>query len=162
MNTTIRKALSFVAIAAVFVAVSQAAKFVFRGSATKSPRGDVSRSLNKGSPSSQSGFAPRELQAVVNTMNANCPVMLDRETRLDSSVAGPGLRITYLNTLVNIDSQKIDPTEFKSVMQPRLRKLYQTQPEMADLWKGNVTLCWSYRDSDGDLICQIEVTPNGF
>ncbi len=58
-------------------------------------------------------------------INANLPMMIDGETRLDTTFAGPGNRVTYLYTLVNVSSAELEPGEFVDAMRPRLINNYR-------------------------------------
>jgi hypothetical protein len=54
------------------------------------------------------------MQRGVKQTNSTCPIMLDNETRLDSSAVGPELRAVYYHTFVNYLASELDPELIKT------------------------------------------------
>lgn len=104
-------------------------------------------------------------QVLVETskkINATLPMQVDKETRLDSTIAGPGNRLTYFYTLVGLSSDGLDPARLTEMMKPRLINGYKTSPDMAALRERQVELNYHYRDKNGNTITTIVVSPKDF
>jgi len=95
-------------------------------------------------------------------MNAGLPKQVDRETRLDTTMAGPGNRLTYLYTLVNLSSADVDSTELTAKLKSQIINGYKTLPEMAAFRKRQVELHYHYRDKNGNVVATIVVSPKDF
>ncbi len=104
-------------------------------------------------------------QVLVETskrINATLPMHVDKETRMDSTVAGPGNRLTYLYTLVNLSSDDLDSATFIKNMRPQLIQGYRTSPSMAAFRERQVELHYHYRDKNGNVVAAIVVSPKDF
>jgi len=102
------------------------------------------------------------LVEVSKQINQNLPMHLDRETRMDATMPGPGNRLTYLYTLVNVSQADVDPDHFIATIKPQLVNGYRTSPEMADLRRLQVELNYHYRDQTGNSIANITISPRDF
>ncbi|CAA9259108.1 MAG: hypothetical protein AVDCRST_MAG42-2621 [uncultured Chthoniobacterales bacterium] len=100
------------------------------------------------------------ISEISRQMNATLPMQVDKDTRLDSTVSGPGRRLTYLYTLVGATADDIDAAALTAAMRPQLINSYRTTPEMATLRDGAVELNYMYRDKQGRHITTMVVTPN--
>ncbi len=95
-------------------------------------------------------------------INATLPMQIDRETRIDTTAAGPGNRITYFFTLVNLMSDVVDSAEFIETKRKELINGYRTNPSMAELRRRQVELIYQYRDKNGSVVATIVVSPKDF
>ena len=95
-------------------------------------------------------------------INTTLPMQVDRETRIDSTVAGPGNRFTYLFTLVNFTGDVFDSAEFIEAKRKELINGYRTNPSMAELRRRQVELTYQYRDKNGNAVATIVVSPKDF
>src|SRR5450756_2599612 len=66
----------------------------------------------------------KALVQISSDMNKNLPMMVDSETRLDSTVAGPGNRITYIYTIVNHAKSEMDISVLKQTVRPQIIASY--------------------------------------
>ena len=104
-------------------------------------------------------------QVLVETskkINATLPMQVDKETRMDATMAGPGNRITYLYTLINLSSADLEQKTFIDAMRPQLLNGYRTDPDMAAFRKKEVELHYHYRDRHGNAVATIVVSPKDF
>ena len=101
----------------------------------------------------------RRLAAQAKEINAELPQMQDGGVRVDSVVAGPGARLTYTCTLINISAANLDSAKFASTAKLKLLDHYKTSPRMAPLRKMEVELAYNYVDKDGKAIATIVVSP---
>jgi len=102
------------------------------------------------------------LVQVANETNKSLPMMIDRETRLDATVAGPGKRFTYSYTLVHLTRNDLDLSAFRTTMQPRLVANYKTHVDMKGFRDENVELHYQYKDKDSNFLIDIVVSPKDF
>ena len=99
------------------------------------------------------------LVKATDQINKQLPMTVDRDTRLDLTVAGPGRRITYHYTIVTARASDIDTSDFKQAMDSHLRNSVCTSPDMRVLIKNDVVVAYSYRGNDGRHVFKIEITP---
>lgn len=64
-------------------------------------------------------------------INATLPMQVDRSTRLDSTAAGPGNRMTYVYTAVDLSAGSADAAAISAALKPQLINGYKTTPELA-------------------------------
>lgn len=89
-------------------------------------------------------------------INKNLPLMVDKETRLDATVA-LGKSLTYSFTLINAKVSEIDQSKFKEIIQGEITKKVCTSPDMKVFVENNVDVIYSYHDSDGLQIASVKV-----
>lgn len=99
------------------------------------------------------------LVKVVDKVNKQLPMSVDRDTRWDSTQAGPGRAFTYHYTVVTARAAEVDAAKFYEYMAPRLQNSVCTNPDMTIFFKSGVTISYSYRGSDGRYIHKIVLTP---
>ena len=95
-------------------------------------------------------------------LNQSLPAMLDKETRLDRTIAGPGKRFTYVFTVVNYRKKDVNLSVFQQRMKDQITANYRTRPEMQELRKNNVELRYQYKDKLGEVIYDMTVAPKDF
>ena len=95
-------------------------------------------------------------------MNATLPMQVDKETRLDATMAGPGRQLIYLYTLVHVSGDNVDQSNFVGVLRPQLINSYKTSPGMAAFRSKNVELHYEYRDKEGKVVAAIAISPKDF
>ena len=102
------------------------------------------------------------LVRISSELNKSLPAMMDRETRLDSTLAGPGKRLTYFYTLVNYSRGDLDTSQVQQVLRPRLLANYKSNEQMKDLRDGNVELHYQYKGKGGEFLFELVVAPRDF
>ena len=102
------------------------------------------------------------LMHAASEINKSCPMMVDRETRLDNTVAGSGKTLIYNYTLVNFTRAQIDTTVFESSLKPRMINAVKTNTGMKYFRDNNVTLDYRYSDKDGVFVMDIKITPEEY
>jgi hypothetical protein len=70
------------------------------------------------------------LAKVVDQINKQLPMTVDRDTRWDSTVAGPGRRFAFHYTIITARSTEVDATRFFQAMSSHLRNSVCTNPDM--------------------------------
>lgn len=99
------------------------------------------------------------LSQVAADINRAVPVMIDQETELLPSTAGPAL-LVYNYRLVKYSIAEIDPQRFAAGAKQKVTQGACNQPEMRDNFlRPGVTLRYSYFDKNKQHIATIDVTP---
>lgn len=98
---------------------------------------------------------------ISNDMNKNCPYMVDKETRLDNTIA-VGNTIAYNYTLINMGINDIDLASIKNYMEQTLVNNTKTNPDMKVFRENNATIDYNYKDKDGVFLFKVQVTPDKY
>lgn len=94
-----------------------------------------------------------------NQINGSLPMMMDKYTRVDSTITGPGKRWAYIITLVSLKGGDINLKELHKVMDDKIRNGVCTTKEMQFFVKNGVQIVYRYSDNDGVAIGDIIVNP---
>ena len=97
---------------------------------------------------------------VSRDMNVKLPMQVDKETRLDTTLPGPGRRLTYVYTYLG--DADINQETITAVLRPTIVNNYKTSPGMAGLRDHNVELHYIYRDASGRHLGEVTVSPIDF
>ncbi|MEL6581846.1 MAG: hypothetical protein AAFQ14_19035 [Cyanobacteria bacterium J06621_12] len=100
------------------------------------------------------------LVQTADMMNQQLPMMVDADTRWDSSSAGPGKVLSYKYTLVNHSANHLDGTQFAKNIHPTLTDLICNNPATQIFPDNGVLLNFNYYDKSSNLIARVKVTPN--
>ncbi len=99
------------------------------------------------------------MMKAASEINKNCPIMVDKNTRLDNAVALPENVFQYNYTLLNLEKSKVNIEEMRAYIQPNVVNNVKTNPDMKDYKENKVTMVYNYRDKNGVFILKIDVTP---
>lgn len=94
-----------------------------------------------------------------NTVNATLAMMLDKATRLDSTVPGPGNTFTHFLTLSAYNSAELESMSAMAVLTPAVKRSTCGLTEREWFFKRGVSLVYAYRGNDGREIGRVIVTP---
>jgi len=106
------------------------------------------------------------LVTLANDANKQLPFTMKQdgnEMRLDRIIAGPGLRYTYIYTIV-IDkvflnkAYKADYIQLMRSQEMRTRVCSSLDMQQS-FFKNGVTISYSYRTTDGSVIVNVDITP---
>ncbi|PTN07609.1 hypothetical protein [Mangrovibacterium marinum] len=100
------------------------------------------------------------LSETASEINQTCPIMVDSETRLDSTMAMPDHCFAYNYTLVNLERDTIDAEAFARYMTPVLADHIKTSPDMKSFREHQLSLTYTYKDRNGVFITRITITPD--
>jgi hypothetical protein len=95
-------------------------------------------------------------------MNKKVPMMVDKYTRMDTTLAGPGKLLTYKYTLVETVATDIDKTKLEEIrksLKATIVQTYKTSPAMKVFRDADVKLKYQYYDKKGAFVTDIEVDP---
>lgn len=96
---------------------------------------------------------------VANDINLNLPMMVDSETRLDSTV-GINKQFRYNYTMINYSAEELDPTAFTDAMQPRLINSVCTTKEMEIFMNNGIPVTYAYHGRNGKQVTTITIHPS--
>ncbi len=109
-----------------------------------------------------SNQAPDIDQAIVATssqLNKTLPMMVDKETRLDNTVAGLDKTIIYRYTLVNMNAADVPKDKLVAAVRPGVVATYKTNDSMKEFRNNGVTMKYQYSDKGGVFITEFSVGP---
>lgn len=93
-------------------------------------------------------------------VNRDMPRTVDRDSRVDSVVVGPGRIFTYMMTLVNHRATDIEWIEFERTVGVSIRNGVCSAEFMRVFIRNNVKIVYRYRANDGRIIGDITVLPS--
>ncbi|ACU59988.1 hypothetical protein [Chitinophaga pinensis] len=100
----------------------------------------------------------KTMNQAANEINKKCPLLVDKETRIDNAVVLPGNVFQYNYTLVNFDRAAIDTTLLKQSIEPTILNNIKTNPLMAELRNHKTTIAYNYVDKKGIFIVRMVFT----
>ena len=98
------------------------------------------------------------LKSLVDDLNSRLPATVDRNTRLDTARAGPGLRITYYYTITTHEVSALDVGRLRAALIPTSRKKACTAPDTRALLDAKVTYAYHYNDRNGHFVTRFEIS----
>jgi hypothetical protein len=90
-------------------------------------------SVRKFTTDRNDGVVEEALRQASNQINRGSPMMVDRDTRMDSSVPGPGKKLTYLYTLVSLNSADVSEQQLQDAIGANVRNGVCTSKDMGCL-----------------------------
>ncbi len=104
----------------------------------------------------------KQMMQAASELNKTCPIMVDKETRLDNTVSLPDNVFQYNYTLVNLTKDQVKIDTVKKYVEPTLINNVKTNPGLKIQRENKVTMSYSYKDKNGNFICTIAVTPDKY
>tara|TARA_R110002049_G_scaffold2511_8_gene18413 strand:+ start:139 stop:573 length:435 start_codon:yes stop_codon:yes gene_type:complete len=102
------------------------------------------------------------MMEAASELNKSCPIMVDKETRLDNAVALPENTFQYNYTLVNAEKASVDIEYLTNYLEPALINNVKTSPDLKVFRDQKTTMAYYYKDMNGEFITKIEVTANEY
>jgi hypothetical protein len=102
------------------------------------------------------------MMEAASEINKTCPIMVDKVTRLDNSVALPNNVFQYNYTLVSPIEDYIDNDGLRNHLEPRIVNDVKTNPGMKFIRDRRVTVNYSYKDLTGVNLFTISVKPDQY
>lgn len=90
-------------------------------------------------------------------VNKKMPMMIDAETRIDSTSAGPGGHVTYNYTLINYSAADLNALTLSRLEDKVTRVTCEQKTE--NLLAKKISLQFRYRSSDGLLVKDFTIYP---
>lgn len=104
-------------------------------------------------------FFEKEMVAASAQQNKSLPMMVDKDTRWDTTIPGPGKNWTYVYTLVSPELKNITNKEINDALGEKIRVGVCTMKEMQVFIDKGVKITYKYRNSEGGFIGEVVVTP---
>jgi Tfp pilus assembly major pilin PilA/ribosomal protein L40E len=99
------------------------------------------------------------LRATAEQVNRSTPSTVDRDTRLDTTVAGPGRKFTYIYTLVNVTRESIADSQLEEFAKT-VKNRVCTNQAIAEFFQNKTVVGYLYNDKDGNVVTRIDVRPS--
>lgn len=107
-------------------------------------------------------FTPESFDKIVmqaaSEINESCPIMVDKDTRLDNAVALPDNILQYNYTLINWVKDSINVEAFEDYMQTVILNNVKTNPDIQVYRSNGTTMAYNYKDMNGVFITKISIT----
>lgn len=99
---------------------------------------------------------------VVSNFNSKCPMMIDKETRMDGIEVKNGNTIVYKYTLINLFASKVDTALFNKALRPGIIETIKTNAELAELKRIKSSFEYYYKDRENKFIYSFVITPEDY
>lgn len=93
-----------------------------------------------------------DLEAAVDGVNSQCPMVVDATSRLDSASHYTNYQMTYFYTIHSVSFRDIDLPQFQTLMQTKMQEKYDSAAEFDLFRKSNVAIAYDYKDKDGKFL----------
>jgi len=110
---------------------------------------------------SDTSAVDKELKAVAEEMNKSCPMMIDKDTRLDNTIALKNNTLQYNYTLLHIEkgAKDVNVEDIKKYIMSKSQENLNTNPEMDYYREKNTALKYYYKDKKGKYLLDFTITP---
>ena len=95
----------------------------------------------------------------VESINRECPKMIDEHTRLDEVMAMPPNSMIYNYTLVNLDMDDVNMNNVVPSLEEVLLKMVKEGSDFEVFRANKVTITYRYFDKEGMFMVKIDITP---
>lgn len=97
-----------------------------------------------------------ELKSVCKDLNKKCPQMVDDVTRFDKTEAGPGKKITYYYTLINVPEENLTAETLKG-LEDQVRANVLVNADLKAFRDENVDMRYVYRNEAEKVILDFTI-----
>jgi hypothetical protein len=101
----------------------------------------------------------KELIKTSQQINKQLPMMVDSETRLDTTIC-TGKNVAYKYTMINLSEKDLDINAFIKEIKPMLLKNQCSNENMVKMLKIGVQYSYMYQDRNGTLVTAININKN--
>ena len=112
---------------------------------------------------SESNNKPENFQQVLiatsQKINEMCPMVVDKDTRLDNTVVLSNKKIQYNYTIINNVAEDFDSEYLNNEFVPNLITQVKTNPGLKLFRENDVTFSYYYQDKNGKFILNTVITP---
>lgn len=102
------------------------------------------------------------LEEMANDLSASTPVMLDPYTRFDGASVTKDNVFQYNYTILNTPDAEKMVNDMMATMETQMKEQFKTDPTLRIFTKNNVVIEYIYKNSDGNEIKTITITPNNY
>jgi hypothetical protein len=104
----------------------------------------------------------KQLDAAVQEVNTQCPLMIDAQTRLDNAFRPEKNVFQYNYTLINLTKAELNVEELKGNLTPTMTNNVKTNPQLAFFRDNQITMSYYYKDKEGNFVMKIDITPDDY
>lgn len=110
---------------------------------------------------SNSNSVDKNLKKQALELNRSCPMMVDKDTRLDKIVALENNTIQYNYSLINVvkSDPKFNVEAVKKYIKSKSQENLNTNPEMKEYREKEVSLNYYYKDKNGKFLLDFIIKP---
>jgi hypothetical protein len=98
------------------------------------------------------------IKSTVDATNKNTPYLIDKDTRLDSSLGFPS-SIGYYYTITTLTKSEVNSDFLNNTFIPNAKNKACTTPSLQVLFENNISLKYVYHDRNGSRFFDFKVTP---
>ena len=120
----------------------------FSASVTSSSQQEVNERLIKG------------FVTAANILNQKCPIMIDKDTRLDRATVGPGPRTVYHHTFPRFSSRELDKNSIIASLKPQVKSNVCANQDMKKSLQYGGIYVYAYSSNDSIELGRIEIDRN--
>ncbi|MBK9099735.1 MAG: hypothetical protein IPM14_16825 [bacterium] len=103
-----------------------------------------------------------QLKMISAQVNKQCPIMIDSETRLDSTVSGSDKMMIYYYTLTQKNRTNINVEEARQFLTYQIINYIRTKDEMRFMRENDVTFRYKYKDKELVDVLDIVITKSDY
>ncbi|MGD2092893.1 MAG: hypothetical protein PVH61_42415 [Candidatus Aminicenantes bacterium] len=126
------------------------------------PHSVIDRGKNQSDEHISESSLNKNLLEASNKINKHCPIMINKDSKLDTTLVLPGRILEYKITLINHKVEEINTGELKKTLSLQLKNYAKTNPNMEELRKNKVTLIYYYSDKNGKYVTRIKISPEDY
>ena len=97
----------------------------------------------------------KELMRAAGEINKHLPIMVDSETRLDSTIALPDKTFQYAYTIINFSKEELNLEELENNLRPMILNNIKTNSDLKHFRDNKVTMIYSYRDKNNNEVLKL-------
>jgi len=102
------------------------------------------------------------MMQAASEFNKMCPIMVDKETRLDNSMALPDNVFQYNYTLVNMEKNNINISELEEYIKPIILNTIKTNPDLKLFRDHKTTMSYDYKDKNSEHLFKLSFTADQY
>ncbi len=103
-----------------------------------------------------------QMMKIASEFNKHCPIMVDKETRIDNAVALPENTFQYNYTLINLVRSEIDTSLFSASIKQNILNTIKTNPDLKPFRDNNAKMAYNYKDKNGIFIYKFVFGPKDY
>ena len=104
----------------------------------------------------------KQMMQVASEINKTCPIMVDKETRLDNTIALPNNVFQYNYTLVNMEKNNVNISELEEYLKPIILNTIKTNPDLKSFRDHKTTMSYNYKDKNSEHLFKLSFTADQY
>lgn len=104
----------------------------------------------------------KKLENLSLEMNKNCPMMIDKNTRLDGTQTNKGKEFQFNYTLVNMEKDNIKEDELQKFLYDQILTNMKNNPDLQYFKDNETTMSHSYKDKNNIPLFDLTFTSKDY